>query len=138
MRTILNICRDGIRKRARGKAIKGKGKLKGKDDPKSPKCYYCDKVGHKKEECRKRAADLKKAMAEGKPSVINELSEATGQLSSSGGSQRLEALLSRPLSPQSEVVYIWACVDKAVQKEMLVNGLVLLDSGAAVSACPRD
>ena len=66
-------------------ALKGAGKgkkgKKGKDAPhpagggkggaapdlSSKKCFYCDKVGHIKKDCRKRQADLKAAAQAGRP-----------------------------------------------------------------------
>lgn len=119
---------------------KGKGKGKGdksggKDKTKDIKCFYCGKKGHKKEDCRKRLADLKKAQAEGKPSVINELTDGGHALPQQQQLAIAAALLDRPSS--DDVLYLWVCVNASTQEQMLLNGLVLLDSGAAVSACPK-
>ena len=55
----------------------GKGK-KGKDD-KEVTCFYCEKKGHRKNDCRKRYQDLEKAKQDGRPNTaaraVNELQQ---------------------------------------------------------------
>ena len=55
----------------------GKGK-KGKDD-KETTCFYCEKKGHRKNDCRKRLQDLEKAKQDGRPNTaaraVNELQQ---------------------------------------------------------------
>ena len=58
------------------KGKKGKGKGKEEDKPFGPpnpnsgrKCFYCDKKGHVKNDCRIHKADMAKAQREGKPFI---------------------------------------------------------------------
>ena len=111
---------------------KGKGKYKGK---KEVECFYCGRLGHKKTDCRKRQVDLAKAKAEGRPHTagagrIHELAEdGQGQVVT-----QVAGLMAE------DRVYLWVLGDDPWTrvKDVPLHGLVLLDSGAAVNACPKN
>ena len=91
--------------------------------------FYCVKLGHRKSECWKLAADKTKSTSEAKPECINELG-ATGSGPPQAAAQQVSALTvsGRDLE---EHLYIWMLAEPSTH----IQGLMFLDSGAAVFAC---
>ena len=136
-----------------GKGKEGKGKTKAKDDrdkfdPKSSsnkfkKCFYCDKVGHIRPDCRKKKCDdeerrimsaqnslISSSTSMSPPGLTNVTMNTSGARSSSLRQLTIPSYVSDDEfhSPMS----IFALkVNSNVDR-------VMVDSGAAHSACPSD
>ena len=91
---------------------------------------YCEKLGHKKSECRKLAAGKAKSTSEGKPHSIDELG-ATGSGPPQAVAQQVSTLTVSGRDPEEHVF-----ISMLAQPLCAHTGLMLLDSGAAVFACP--
>ena len=126
---------------------KGKGKGKGNDTGKKkgkdsqvtdasvsktekPKCFHFGKLRHRKPECGKLVANTAKSTSEGKPHNIGELG-ATGTVQTQASASQVSSLTVSERDPE-EHVYIWMLAQPSAH----IQGLMLLDSGAFVCACP--
>ena len=96
-------------------------------------CYYCGKPGHTKPECRKRAADLKRAEESKKPQAA--MIEPQGEPASSS-SQPVSTLViggqngyvaGLPLEDQANIIGSMATSEKRI----------MVDSGSAAHVFPQ-
>jgi hypothetical protein len=127
--------------KSKGKGVKGKDKGRENTVPHDPNvvCYYCSGEGHRKIDCRKRLADLEKAKREGRP--VHALEDAepaavvnVNELTFVAPQHRPEMLFLYGL----DQVTVNLQENKTIGALRLYDGLVMLDSGAAMNACPYD
>ena len=143
--------KDGKGKEGKGKD--GKGKTKAKDDrdkfdPKSSsnkfkKCFYCDKVGHIRADCRKKKRDDEERRIMSAQNSLNSSSTSMSPpgltnitMNTSGASSSSLRQLTIPSYVSDDEFHSPVRVF-ALKANSNVDR-VMVDSGAAHSACPSD
>ena len=143
--------KDGKGKEGKGK--EGKGKTKAKDDrdkfdPKSSsnkfkKCFYCDKVGHVRADCRKKKRDDEERR---NMSAQNSLNSSSASMSPPGLTNITTNTSGASSSSLRQLTIPSYVSDDEFHSPMRIFALrdnsnvdrVMVDSGAAHSACPSD
>eukprot|EP00971_Amphidinium_carterae_P334236 6469390-Amphidinium_carterae.1 len=144
---------DALKGKDKGwKGGKSKGKDKGKDkggktqqsgagtgkgdrrkDDKQTVCFYCGKTGHRKADCRQRAADLGRSQQQGKPQDRR----ATANALTESGEPESAPVSSLLLPERKSTSYVFALTTTESEPEPLpLCKLLMVDSCAAIHACP--
>ena len=136
--------KDGKGKEGKGK--EGKGKTKAQDDrdkfdPKSSsnkfkKCFYCDKVGHVRADCRKKMRDDEERR---NMSALKSLNSSSASVSPPGLTNiptHTSGASSSSLRQLTIPSYVSDDEFHSLMRSFALRGMV--DSGAAHSACPSD
>ena len=111
--------------KAKSEPAKGKGKEQKPRDDKDLECYYCGRKGHRKADCRKLKKDKEDGQVAGKPPTRM----------SALGDKEADTLDSLRAAPR-EADYIFVVSDAADAEHLDLCGMLMVDSGAAVNACP--
>ena len=127
---------EGWKNRARDSGDSGDKSQDSKDSAQR-KCFYCDRTGHVKSDCKQRAEDMRKATAAGRP-FFRQLTLAPD----------LDGYLFAITMDRSwnETLCPLMCTPTALAKRRanatpMSHGLsvfLLIDSGSAVTGCPHD
>ena len=121
----------------------GKNHTKGDDANKDRKCFYCDKVGHVKSECRQKMRDDESRRTAGSQQAGLSAGEAAAFAALQpppgiGGSPTNVRMLLVPSYSEEEFELpsrLFMLSDTAPHRK---HQRVCVDSGAARSACPQD
>ena len=142
--------KDGKSKGCKNK--EGKGKTKAKDDTdksdhnsgsnKDKKCFYCDKVGHVRADCRQKKKDEERR----KMSTQNSLTSSPGTTSPPGIANISTSASGASNSSLGQLTIPSYVLDDEFHSPMRIFALrnsshvdrFMVDSGAAHSACPSD
>ena len=138
--------KDGKGKDAKGKGEKGKGKDgKGKDDDGLDDriCFYCQKKGHVKADCRRRLEDMKKTGGKGQEELAEEPPGLSGSQQELHGQQEsvfwILSLSEDSDDDDSDVEHGSSGCDLSALDGVVESSMtILVDSGALASVCPID
>ena len=139
-----------------GKSKEGKGKTKAKEDKdkfdsksnpnKFKKCFYCDKVGHARADCKKKKRDDEDRRNMSPQNSLNASSASPSPLSPPGLTNVTTNTSGASSSSLRQVTIPSYVSEEEFHSPMRIFALrynsnvdrVMVDSGAAHSACPSD